>query len=121
LRLYAVQQKKENPGKLVTCLSCKAGGRSMGGSYREPARPLRAVPVADVHALAQSMLQHAERRRLLVFADNRQDAAFQAGWMRDHARRYRLRGLMAEIIAKAPISVGDLTAELDDLIGADDE
>jgi hypothetical protein len=29
------------------------------------------------------MIQHAEQRRLLVFADNRQDAAFQAGWMQD--------------------------------------
>ena len=35
-----------------------------------------------------------DERHLLIFADNRQDAAFQAGWMRDHARRYRLRYLM---------------------------
>ena len=36
------------------------------------------------------------RPRLLVFCDNRQDAAFQAGWMKDHARRFRLRALMAD-------------------------
>jgi hypothetical protein len=33
-----------------------------GGQYREPARPVRAVAVSDVHVLAQSMLHHAERR-----------------------------------------------------------
>jgi hypothetical protein len=40
------------------------------------------------------MIHRAERKRLLVFSDNRQDAASQAGWMQDHARRYRLRALM---------------------------
>jgi hypothetical protein len=34
------------------------------------------------------MIHRAKHRRLLVFADNRQEAAFQAGWMQDHARRY---------------------------------
>jgi hypothetical protein len=121
VRLHAVQQSDTHPGMLTSCLSCGAGGRRLGSSYREPARPLRAVTVADVHVLAQSMLQHAERRRLLVFADNRQDAAFQAGWMRDHARRYRLRGLMYERLRQGPVSVGDLTAWLDSLLEDDDE
>ena len=66
------------------------------------------------------MVHHAERQRLLVFCDNRQDAAFQAGWMKDHARRFRLRALMAQGIKAAPRSVGDLTAYLDDLL-KDDE
>ena len=54
----------------------------MGGT-REPARPVRAINVADVHVLTQDMVHHAERRRLLVFCDNAADAAFQAGWMKD--------------------------------------
>ena len=79
-----------------------AAARSRGrprGADIEPIRPLRATTVADVHILAQEMISAAgdeDERRLLVFADNRQDAAFQAGWMRDHARRYRLRYLMLE-------------------------
>jgi hypothetical protein len=67
------------------------------------------------------MLHYAERRRLLVFADNRQDAAFQAGWMQDHARRYRLRALMDDRIKQGSISIGDLTAHMDDLLDADEE
>ena len=69
---------------------------------------MRATNVADVHVLAQDMIHHSERRRLLVFCDNRQDAAFQAGWMKDHARRFRLRALMAQGLAAGPVSVGDL-------------
>jgi hypothetical protein len=119
VRLLAVEQAPNNPGMLTSCLSCRTSGSQRGNQYREPARPVRAVTVSDVHVLAQNMIHHAERRRLLVFADNRQDAAFQAGWMRDHARRFRLRALMAEHIAQGPVSVGDLVAHLDVGLDAD--
>lgn len=121
VRLLAVASAEKRPGQLSSCLACKAHGRPVGGRYREPAREIRAVTVSDVHVLAQNMIRHADRRRLLVFTDNRQDAAFQAGWMRDHARRYRLRSLMAEVIEQGPVSVGDLVAHLDDRLEADDE
>lgn len=119
--LGAVRQRAQNPGYLTTCIACGAVGRQRVGVYREPARPVRAVTVSDVHVLAQNMLQYADRRRLLVFADNRQEAAFQAGWMRDHARRYRLRALMFERLSDGPVSIGDLTAHLDDALDADED
>ncbi|MGE3843414.1 MAG: DEAD/DEAH box helicase, partial [Vicinamibacterales bacterium] len=118
--LYAVRQKKDNPGFLSSCLSCGANGRAMFSTYREPARPVRATNVADVHVLAQDMVHHSERQRLLVFCDNRQDAAFQAGWMRDHARRFRLRALMADGFKDEPTSIGDLTRYIDDLLDHDE-
>ena len=120
IHLHAIRQSGKNPGRLTSCLSCGATARRPGGRYREQARPVRAINVADVHVLTQDMVQHAQRRRLLVFCDNRQDAAFQAGWMKDHARRFRLRALMAEGIKVSPRSVGDLTAYLDDLLEADE-
>ena len=122
VRLYAVRQSatSPNPGTLTSCLSCGAIGHRSGAHYREPARAVRAVNVSDVHVLTQDMVHHAERRRLLVFCDNRQDAAFQAGWMKDHARRFRLRALMAKGIRANPCSVGDLVAWLDDLLEADE-
>ena len=130
VQLHAVRQSDKHPGRLSSCLSCGSAGRRVAGRYREPARPVRAINVADVHVLTQDMVHHAERPRLLVFCDNRQDAAFQAGWMKDHARRFRLRALMAEGIlqqsASAPgvssphgLSIGDLTAYLDDRLDAD--
>ena len=120
VELLAVRQQVKNPGWLTSCLSCGATGRPMNGQYREPARSVRAINVADVHVLTQDMVHHALRRRLLVFCDNRQDAAFQAGWMKDHARRFRLRAMMADGIKASPRSVGDLVGYLDDLL-EDDE
>lgn len=115
-RIYLVHEPKA-----FRCLGCGATGRSGTGRDYEPIRPLRASTVADVHILAQEMISAAgseDERHLLIFADNRQDAAFQAGWMRDHARRYRLRYLMLEVMGDlertggGPVSVGDLHTEL---------
>ncbi len=121
VRLFAVRQKEDNPGNLTTCVACGAFGRSYGSRYREPARPVKAVAVADVHIIAQEMIQHAERKRLLVFADNRQDAAFQAGWMRDRARRYRLASLMSERIGEGGVRTGDLVAYMEKRLDEDDD
>lgn len=118
--LYAVRQKKDNPGFLSSCLSCGANGRVIGTTYREPARPVRATNVADVHVLAQDMVHNSERPRLLVFCDNRQDAAFQAGWMKDHARRFRLRALMADGLKGGAMSIGDLAMHLDAILEKDE-
>lgn len=121
VELRVAAQDPDNPNVLPRCLSCGSAGRAFGGSFREPIRPVRAVAVSDIHVLAQEMLRHAERQRLLVFADNRQEAAFQAGWMRDHARRFRLRALMWERIKQSPLTVGDLGASLDRTLDEDDD
>ncbi len=120
VRLYAVRQNPVNPGKLTRCVSCGANGRRFGGVYREPARAVRATNVADVHVLAQDMVHHSQRPRLLVFCDNRQDAAFQAGWMKDHARRFRLRALMARALNEGQRTVGDVAMSIDGLLEADE-
>lgn len=120
--VQAVRSKDDYPGLLHACVACQAPGRRpRGGRYREPARPVRAVGVSDVHVLAQSMVHLSERPRLLVFADNRQDAAFQAGWMRDHARRFRLRALIAQQIPAGGASIGDIVYALDGLLDQDRE
>ena len=98
LYLIIPENQEKNDGQLSSCVVCRSTGRKLYGSYRSPARPIRATTVADVHILAQNIIQHAEKKRLLVFSDNRQDAAFQAGWMKDHSRRRRLRGLMYKAV-----------------------
>lgn len=119
VRLKAVRQKPKTPNNLTSCLACGARGGARTGNYREPARPVRATTVSDVHVLGQNMLLHGHEERLLIFADNRQDAAFQAGWMRDHARRFRIRSLMLEKLKHGPISIGDLAAWMDERLHAD--
>lgn len=118
--LFTIRQNPKNPGYLTSCLSCGANGRKIYTTYREPSRPVRATNVADVHVLAQDMVHHSERQRLLIFCDNRQDAAFQAGWMKDHARRFRLRALMADALKNGPVSVGDLARFVDEKLEGDE-
>jgi hypothetical protein len=75
--------------RLSACPSCSSISFRIGGREIEPARKVQAVTVADVHILAQAMINAAPEghKKLIIFADSRQDAAFQAGWMQDHARR----------------------------------
>ena len=126
-RIYLVP---EDPDKGFRCAGCNEPTRAPHGRRVEPIRPLRATTVADVHILAQEMISAAgthDERHLLVFADNRQDAAFQAGWMRDHARRYRLRYLMLEALGElearndGPVAIGDLHDALVKRIAPDKE
>jgi len=121
VRLLAMEDREKHPGFLISCLSCKTPGHEWGSRYREPAREVKAITVSDVHVLAQNMIHHADPKRLLVFADNRQDAALQAGWMRDHARRFRLRALMASHFKDGAISVGDLVVRLNEHLENDDD
>ena len=88
---------------LSACPSCNSTSFRIGGREIEPARKVRAVTVADVHILAQAMINAAPdgHKKLICFADSRQDAAFQAGWMQDHARRIRLRHMMHQVIVES--------------------
>ena len=113
VELFAIRQSRDHIGCLTSCVGCSSIGRMQLGRYREPARPVKASVVSDVHVLAQSMIHRAERKRLLVFTDNRQDAAFQAGWMQDHARRYRLRALMYAHLSSEPLQAQTLVSQLD--------
>ena len=108
---------------LGSCESCGQRGRGFAGRFIEPIKPLRAITVADVHILAQNMINavRGARQKLIVFTDNRQDAAFQAGWMQDHARRYRLRHLIYEYLRQQiePSSISDIVEHLFKLLKLD--
>ncbi len=101
---------------LSACPSCSAVSFQIGGRVIEPARKVQAVTVSDVHILAQAMINGAPEghKKLICFADSRQDAAFQAGWMQDHARRIRLRHMMHQIIAESgqPLAMEAITDRL---------
>ncbi len=80
-------------GDLKTCLACGTAAKG----YDEVVTPVRSSEVADVTILSQSMLAampEESLQKLLVFTDNRQDAAFQAGWMEERSRRFRLRHVL---------------------------
>ncbi|HPI36959.1 MAG TPA: helicase-related protein [Ignavibacteriaceae bacterium] len=65
--------------------------------------------------------QSVDSQKMIVFTDNRQDAAFQAGWMQDHARRYRLRHLIYEFLKEknSTISITDIEHHLFEILSKD--
>ena len=64
--------------------------------------PLRTGTASTVSVLATHHLDHLEGddRKLLVFADNRQDVAHQAGYTEDKNRSFALRHLIAQEVQK---------------------
>lgn len=102
-------------GKLNTCPTC-------GDVYTrgDIVTPLRTGTASTVSVLATHHLDDFERedRKLLVFADNRQDVAHQAGYSADRHRAIALRhGVLAEVQAaeeegKDPIPLEDLPQRL---------
>jgi len=94
-------------GEMKTCAACGSAAKG----YEEIITPAQSSEVADVTILSQTMLSAMSEeslQKLLVFSDNRQDAAFQAGWMDERSRRYRLRHLLYEALTKAPQHVWPL-------------
>ena len=88
-------------GEPTTCAACGAPNWSAAKTISGT----RSAVVQDVMVLAQSMLtamQEPAMRKLLVFADNRQDAAFQAGWMEERSKRLRLRHLLYRLLEDEP-------------------
>lgn len=119
LPVFVIQKKDQ----LQSCPSCTYQGPRRGGGRLEPIRKLRAVTVADIHILAQDLIntQMFEQQKLIIFSDNRQDAAFQAAWINQRARRYRFRHLLYSILKNEnnPTSIGDLSHKVFDIFKSD--
>lgn len=121
----SVMKNLEN-NKLLTCPCCGHKGIKKQDVIKyEAIRPLRATAVSDNHILAQNILNEitGENKKLIMFADNRQDAAFQAGWMRDRTRRYRFRHLVYEFLKaeKRIVSIDEIVKHLMDICTKDRE
>ena len=95
-------------GQLTSCPACGAVSR---GKSRTPAiRETVSSEVADIMVLTQSMLSAMEEpplRKTIIFADNRQDVAFQAGWMEERSKRFRLRHLLYRLLHESSSPVVD--------------
>ncbi|MFP8890629.1 DEAD/DEAH box helicase [Natrialbaceae archaeon A-CW2] len=113
----------ESVDEVSSCPVCRYTQGHANSFYDDPFRALREVTVANVYVLAQDMLNQADEngKRLITFTDNRQEAAFQAGWMQDRARRYRFRRLLYNHLKEDPEGQADeradisLTSVVDDL------
>ena len=104
-----------HPGAMKRCLACDTAAKG----YEEVVTPARSSEVADVTILAQSMLaamREEPLQKLLIFTDNRQDAAFQAGWMDERSRRFRLRHLLHATLASEPDRVWSIERLTDHIV-----
>ncbi len=104
----------EGRGRVVTCAAC---------SSRDTITDTRSAEVADVHTLAESMLSAMAEptlRKLLIFSDNRQEAAFQAGWMKRRSERHQMRHLLHVLLHEdsTPRTPDELTRALLDALEA---
>lgn len=85
--------------KPKSCAACNATGRGY-----PTIRETQSAAVADVMILAQDMLSSMPEKKfqkLLIFTDNRQEAAHQAGWMKKRSERFRLRHVLYRTLHSA--------------------
>lgn len=101
------------------CPHCQAQGR---GRRREIITPLRSGAAPSIAVLTQSLLPHLEaapdggpgEKRLLIFADSRQDTAQQAGYLRDRYQVFTQRQIVYQTLREhetnggGPIALPDL-------------
>jgi ATP-dependent helicase YprA (DUF1998 family) len=95
-------------GKLNTCPSC--GEIYTRGDIVTPLRTGTASAVSTLMTHHLDFLPGSERK-LLVFADNRQDAAHQAGYTADKHRNFALRHVVASVVEEkgsAGVSASEL-------------
>ena len=84
---------------LTRCPVC-GYGRNAGAVEEFTARTAAAITAIafSLHAGLAAQSNDEMLRRLLVFADSRQDTAFQAGYLRDRAQSLRIRRLITSIV-----------------------
>ncbi len=96
-----IQMKKVPIAARLRCLSC---GVSLGKDDEED-RSSNLMPsvsneALDILILAQNMLNSVSKdaAKLLVFTDNRQEAAFQAAFINQRSKRFRLRDYLYAVL-----------------------
>ncbi|HEX6467881.1 MAG TPA: helicase-related protein, partial [Streptosporangiaceae bacterium] len=90
------------PGRPLT--RCRVCGylRPNGGAVQEFTARTAAAVTAAAFSLHSGLAEQSDDemlRRLLVFADSRQDTAFQAGYIRDRSRAVQVRRMIVEAVA----------------------
>jgi ATP-dependent helicase YprA (DUF1998 family) len=97
-REVTVAEPEASP-MLTRCPVC-GYGRNAGAVEEFTARTAAAITATafSLHSGLAAQSDDAMLRRLLVFADSRQDTAFQAGYLRGRARALRVRRLITEAV-----------------------
>lgn len=90
-----IKVRETNP---LSCLSCGASLGSEDFDENTSSNLMRSVSneAVDIMILAQNMLNSVSQdaAKLLIFTDNRQEAAFQAGFINERSKRFKFRNYL---------------------------
>ena len=88
-----------NPKKPGVITNCPACGDYIGGG-RDIVTPLTTFQAPTVSMLTKAMFDNLDEdeKRLLIFADNRQDTAYQAGYINDKINEFIVRQLIYQVV-----------------------
>jgi hypothetical protein len=94
------------------CPVCQAQGK---GRRPEIITPLRSGAATSVAVLAQSLFpylegetpEHSSEKRILIFADSRQDTAHQAGYLRDRHQVFTQRQIVYQTLKRHELEKGE--------------
>ncbi len=89
---------RKKPGTITNCPSC---GDYIGAG-RDIVTPLTTFQTPTVSMLTKAMFDNLddEEKRLLIFADNRQDTAYQAGYINDKINEFIIRQLIYQVVTE---------------------
>lgn len=96
--VLVVVGNKNTLGTITNCPSC--------GDYvnagRDIVTPLTTFQAPTISMLSKSMFDHLDEheRRMLIFADNRQDTAYQAGYINDKINEFIIRQLIYQVVSE---------------------
>jgi ATP-dependent helicase YprA (DUF1998 family) len=84
--------------KIHKCPACEG----IYGGGMEVVTPLRSATMVSINILVEGLFQHLapEQRRLIVFADNRQDTAFQAAYLNHKHAQFTSRQLIYQVLSE---------------------
>ncbi|MGY2031348.1 DEAD/DEAH box helicase [Nocardia gipuzkoensis] len=112
--VFVCEPEPDKP--LTRCPVC-GYGRNVGAVQEFTARTASAI-AATAFSLHLGLAEQSDDvmlRRLLVFADSRQDTAFQAGYIRGRSRAVQVRRLITRAV-RARVTQGRPTASFDGLV-----
>ena len=111
IRVRKCRPRADHPDQLAKCEACEYQRGSIGDPVQEIVHGTDGPNAVIATALHELLPE--DRRKVLAFADSRQEAAFFAWYVEESYRTLRDRNLILRAIRQAPVDTGGLS--IDDL------
>ena len=105
-RIYRKSKTKGESNDFEQCPGCGATANKAGSTVVAPPRGGVSTDLSVYTASLLSSIDIPDERKLLIFADNRQETSFLAGFLTDRHRRFNLRRAIASFLKEAKAKDG---------------